>query len=168
MAKRKGYKKRKGMSAEFLKNLRRKYHLGEFKTTSRHTLKTKRFIRSKKHIYSMARRHRYSRHRKGMGGMFSGINFGKILTYGAGAGLAGFAGGYVSKWTNSKLSGNMAEAVAGIGLVAAGKMARINIVKELGYGVLIKATGDFVEDNVVPKLQGLNTGTTNNNSGEVV
>jgi hypothetical protein len=161
MAKHKG-SKRRGMSKEFLRKIRMKYHLGEFKgSRSRSRKATVKFIKHKRQSNSMAKR-RFHRSKKSLLG---GINLMKVLTYGAGAGFAGTLGAKVNNWSKGKLTGNVAEAGAGLLAYFVGKWARVQIVKDIGVGCMIKATGDFVEDNIVPKISGLNSETTNTNNG---
>lgn len=78
------------------------------------------------------------------------------LLLGVGAGASGVLGGYVQKYA-PQIPNNYAEAAAGLALVMfGGKIAPE--AKVIGKGVMIKVIGDFVEQNVMPKVLSGSTG----------
>jgi hypothetical protein len=87
-----------------------------------------------------------------------------LLYLGIGAGLAGVAGSQVNKYL-PQLSGNIAEGAAGAGVMFASKYMGGNMVRTIGKGMLIKAIGDLIEDNVVPKIMGSVTATSTTSTG---
>ncbi|MBI2643420.1 MAG: hypothetical protein HYW92_03880 [Nitrosarchaeum sp.] len=147
------------MSKEFLRRLRQKHGLGEFKKGNR---VTKTLIKRKSQRYSMARR--MKRHSKRSNG-FAGINIQDVLLMGAGAGASGLVGSQVNRLSGGKLAGNTAQLIAGVSLRM---LVKNRMVRKFADGILIKTVGDFVEDNVVPRLQGLNNQETKVSTGEVL
>lgn len=113
--------------------------------------------RTHRRIGIMPRRHhrRHGRSSRGLGGMFGGVNVMNIALMGVGAGLAGVAGQQVSKYAGGRLNGNAAQAVAGVGLLLVGKKTGLGkYTTPIATGILVKTVGDFVEDNVAPRLMG--------------
>jgi len=111
----------------------------------------------------MARKKQKSHKSPAMFSLF-GTNFYKsdLFEVGGAAG-AGAMGGVVSQLSGGKLTGNAAQAAAGLAIGSLGG----KYGKSLGKGILKKTAGDLVEDNVIPQIMGaLNMGgTSSSNSG---
>ena len=163
-----------------LKALRRKFHLGEFRKNKKHRRTSHKKTKNRERVF-MARRRRHTFHskkrshrgsRSGFG--LAGLNIMELAMMGAGAGFAGTTGALVSKYTGGKLSGNAAQAVAGIGIYFIGKKVGSfsKFTTPLAKGILIKTVGDMVEDHVVPMVAGYvgttTTATTSTNGATFV
>lgn len=130
------------------------------KASSRRKSPTRKKTKSRSRVRTISTRRRTSKKvqrkmSKNRGFNVLGIKFNQSDLFEiAGASGAGALGGLVSQASNNALTGNTAQAVGGLALgMLGGKNA-----KSVAKGVLMKTTGDFVEDNVVPKLGGLVSG----------
>lgn len=92
-----------------------------------------------------------------------GLNIMDLVLMGAGAGFAGVVGQQVTKYSNNALTGNTAQAAAGIGLYFIGKKMKFGKYSTpIAKGILIKTIGDLVEENVAPMISGSSSAGTGN------
>jgi hypothetical protein len=123
--------------------------------TSISNIKTKKTIK-KRSVKTMPRK----KYRRSGGKRMSKTT--ELLWMGAGAGVAGGAEALLNTLTKGALTGNIAVGLAGFGLHRYTK----GVPKRMGQGLMIKAVGDFVEENVAPRLMNLTSGlgTSSNSS----
>lgn len=126
--------------------------------SSKSAPKRRRRSTKKKQVSTMAKRRRTARRRSAPSRRRRKGNSGnmQLLWMGVGSGLSGLAEGGVNKLTGGTLTGNVAGAAGGYALwkYASGPLSHA------GKGMLVKAIGSFVEQNVAPKLGGLIGGAT--------
>jgi hypothetical protein len=96
----------------------------------------------------MARRKKKVYRKKSKSFMGFGMN---DLFIGAGVGLSGTIGGLANNYF-PQLAGNTAQAVAGL---AGMYLFKRGPLKFISKGVIYKAIGDVVEDQIAPKLLGM-------------
>ncbi|MBU0959706.1 MAG: hypothetical protein KKB31_07205 [Nanoarchaeota archaeon] len=82
---------------------------------------------------------------------------GELFWMGAGAGLSGIAEQGANMLTKGALTGNLGAGVVGLALHKFSK----GIPKKMGQGIMVKAIGDLVENNVAPKLFSVIGGSLN-------
>jgi len=131
----KKHKKNRGQSAARLKEIRRKYHLGEFRTpkTSKHRLKplSRKVYKHPTHSFSMAKRHKKSYARR-------------AFSFTTGLGIDSALYGYAYKnFVQSPMDNIVRSLTANVA---------INIGDNIARGVALIALKKFMKNPIVTKI----------------